>query len=94
MAVAAWLVWSSAGWKPVRPFLLQWLLNVLWTPLFFALHLLAPAFIEISLLWLAIIATIVSFWRVSRVAAALLVPYLVWVSFAGTLNFVIWRLNS
>ncbi len=98
MAVAAWLVWREGGWKvqgrALGLFLLQWLLNALWTPLFFGLHLPGLAFAEIILLWLAIAATLVSFWRVRQVAGILLVPYLAWVSFAAALNFTIWRLND
>lgn len=98
MAVAAWLVWREGGWKAqgrtLGLFLLQWLLNALWTPLFFGLHRPGLAFAEIILLWLAIAATLVSFWRVRQVAGILLVPYLAWVSFAAALNFTIWRLND
>lgn len=98
MAVAAWLVWREGGWKAqgrtLGLFLLQWLLNALWTPLFFGLHRPGLAFTEIILLWLAIAATLVSFWRVRQVAGVLLVPYLAWVSFAAALNFTIWRLND
>jgi benzodiazapine receptor len=97
MAVAAWLVWREGGWKAqgrtLGLFILQWFLNALWTPLFFGLHRPGIAFTEIILLWLAIAATLVSFWRVRKVAGVLLVPYLAWVSFAAALNFTIWRLN-
>jgi len=97
MAVAAWLVWREGGWKAqgrtLGLFLLQWLLNALWTPLFFVLHRPGIAFAEIVLLWLVLAATLVSFWRVRHVAGILLVPYLAWVSFAAALNFTIWRMN-
>ncbi|MEQ1948360.1 MAG: TspO/MBR family protein [Bryobacteraceae bacterium] len=97
MAVAAWLVWREGGWPAQGPalrlFLLQWLLNALWTPLFFAMHLPGPAFVEIVVFWLALAATLVSFLRVKKLAGLLLVPYLAWVSFAAFLNFTIWRLN-
>lgn len=97
MAVAAWLVWRHGGWSrqrwPLSLFLVQWLLNAIWTPMFFGMHMLGPAFAEILLLWLAIAATIVAFWRVSKPAAALLIPYLAWISFAAFLNFTIWQLN-
>jgi tryptophan-rich sensory protein len=98
MAVAAWLVWQHVGWgrqrKPLLIFLVQLALNALWTPLFFGLHRPGLAFAEIVLLWLAIVATLAAFSRVSRAAAWLLVPYLAWVSFAAALNFTLWRLNS
>lgn len=97
MAVAAWLVWRKGGWKAqgrtLGLFLLQWLLNALWTPLFFVLQRPGIAFAEIVLLWLVLAATLVSFWRVRQVAGILLVPYLAWVSFAAALNFTIWRMN-
>ncbi len=97
MAVAAWLVWREGGWKVQRQalglFLLQWLLNALWTPLFFGLHRTGLAFAEIVALWLVLAATVATFWRVRIPAGALLLPYLAWVSFAAFLNFTIWRLN-
>jgi tryptophan-rich sensory protein len=98
MAVAAWLVWRQGGWgkqrKPLLIFLAQLALNAAWTPLFFGLHNPGLALLDIALLWLAIVAMIAAFWRVHRIAAALLIPYLAWVSFATFLNFTIWRLNS
>ena len=97
MAVAAWLVWREGGWHRQRRalglFLAQWALNFLWTPLFFGLHRTGLAFAEILLLWLAIAATAVAFWRIRKTAGALLVPYLAWVSFAAVLNGVLWRMN-
>jgi tryptophan-rich sensory protein len=98
MAVAAWLVWRQGGFaaqrRPLMLFLVQLALNALWTPLFFGLHWIGLAFVEILLLWVAIVATIVAFRPVSRVAAWLLVPYLAWVSFASVLTFALWRLNG
>ncbi len=98
MAVAAWLVWRRGGfavhYRPLTWFLTQLALNAAWTPLFFGLHWPGVAFAEIVLLWLAIGATLVEFGRVNRIAAWLLAPYLVWVSFASGLNFVLWRLNA
>lgn len=97
MAVAAWLVWQRGGfvaqYRALAWFTVQLALNAAWTPLFFGLHLPAIAFGEMLLLWVAIAATLRAFWRVSRLAAWLLVPYLVWVSFAAALNFTLWRLN-
>lgn len=98
MALAAWLAWKSGGFTAQRRalalFLAQLVLNAAWTPLFFGMHLPGVAFAEILLLWLAIAATLLAFWPVSRVAAWLLVPYLAWVSFAAVLNGTLWRLNS
>lgn len=99
MGVSLYLVWSQGlGDGRVRiaiaAFALQLVLNVLWSFLFFAQQSPPAAFIEIMILWAAILATIVLFWRVSVVTGALLIPYLLWVSFAGVLNFFIWRLNA
>ncbi len=97
MAVAAWLVWRAGGWSAQRRvlllFLLQWLLNALWTPLFFGLHRPDLALVDILALWLALAATLLAFWRVRPAAGALLLPYLAWSSFAAVLNLALWRLN-
>ena len=97
MAVAVWLVWQRGGWKQQRKaltlYLVQWALNALWTPLFFGLQRPGLAFAGILFLLAAILATIAAFWRVKRTAAILLIPYVLWVSFAAVLNFTIWRLN-
>ena len=97
MAIAAWLVWRSGGFRAHRiafsVFFAQLVLNGLWSWLFFAWQLGAVAFADIVLLWLLIVATIVSFWRVRPVAGALLIPYLLWVSFAAGLNYALWQLN-
>ncbi len=97
MAVAAWLVWKQGGWraqsKPLGLFLAQWVLNAMWTPLFFGLHNAGLAFAEITVLWVTLAATLVAFWRVRKLAGVLLIPYLLWVSFAAALNFSIWQLN-
>ena len=98
MAIAAWQVWRRGGFvaqrMPLGRFLLQLLFNALWSPLFFGLHNPAFAFAEIVVLWLAIISTLLAFWKVQRSAGLLLVPYLAWVTFAAVLNFTLWRLNS
>jgi tryptophan-rich sensory protein len=98
MAVAAWRVWRRGGWReqrlPLTLYIIQLVLNALWTPLFFGLHLPGVAFGDIVLLWVAIVFTLVAFAKVDRLAAWLLTPYLAWVSFAAALNFSIWRLNA
>ena len=98
MAVAAWLVWCLGGWErqriPLALFVLQLTLNALWTPLFFGLHMPGLAFGEMCLLWLALVSTLVQFWRIRPLAGFMLIPYLGWVSFAAFLNFTIWQLNS
>lgn len=97
MAIAAWLVWRRAGWRagrlPLTLFGIQLGLNLLWSCLFFGLRSPGAALVDVVLLWVAILATIIAFARWSRLAALLLVPYLLWVGFAAILNFTIWRLN-
>ena len=97
MGIAAWLVWREGGFRAARAaltlFLVQLALNALWSWLFFAWHRGGLAFADIVLLWMAIIATLVAFWRIRPLAGALLVPYLLWVSFATALNYATWRLN-
>jgi benzodiazapine receptor len=98
MGIALYLVWIR-GWeqKDVRVamsiFGLQLVLNILWSFFFFGLQMPFAALIEIILLWIAIAITIFSFLRVSVPAAILLVPYIVWVSFAAYLNYGIYLLN-
>jgi tryptophan-rich sensory protein len=92
MAVAAWLVWQKQGFGlPLLLFAVQLVLNVLWSVLFFGRHQVAAALLDILLLWLAIAATTASFWRVQPLVGALLLPYLLWVSYAITLNWGIWQ---
>lgn len=78
---------------PMQLFLLQLLLNVAWSGLFFRLRSPGLAFGEIVVLWLAILVTTIEFWRAVPAAGWLFLPYLVWVSYATALNFAIWRLN-
>lgn len=97
MGVAAWLVWKDRGFAGARVALLlygvQLVLNAAWSWLFFGLQRPGLAFAEILLLWSAILATLIAFWRHRKLAGALLVPYLAWVSFATALNWAIWQLN-
>ncbi len=98
MGIAAGLVWGrgldAPGVRPaLRLFVLQLGLNVAWSFLFFGLRSPALGLLDIVLLWLAILATIVSFGRIAAAPAWLLAPYLAWVSFATVLNFSILRLN-
>ena len=98
MAVAAWLVWRRTGVKggrrPLGLFVWQLVLNAGWAWLFFGLRDPMPAFFELSALWFAVAATLAVFWKVSRPAGLLLVPYFLWTTFAAVLNFAIWRLNT
>jgi len=97
IAVSGWLVWRQAGFVgaalPLAVYGLQLVLNAAWTPLFFGLHRPDLGFVDIVLVWLSIVAAIVLFVPISVAAAVLLVPYLVWVTFATALNFAVWRLN-
>jgi len=97
MAVAAWLVWRGRGLQRTQGALGLWVaqlaLNLAWTGIFFGLEQPGWGLVEIAVLWLAIAATIVAFWRHSEPASWLLVPYLAWVTFATALNFELWRLN-
>ncbi|MDH4222125.1 MAG: tryptophan-rich sensory protein [candidate division Zixibacteria bacterium] len=98
MGVSAFLVWRKRIENPrvnlaLRFFIIQLVLNSLWSVLFFGLGSPLLGFIEIMLLWLFIVLTIVYFFRVSIIAGVLLLPYIFWVSFALVLNFSLWRLN-
>ncbi|MEL6914606.1 MAG: TspO/MBR family protein [Pseudomonadota bacterium] len=73
---------------------LQIALNTLWSPVFFGLKKLGPAMVALSFLWLAVVATAVSFAMLDWIAGALMAPYIVWVSYAGALNWWIWRNNA
>lgn len=97
MAIAAWLVWRIEGFWAARMalalFVVQLAVNALWSWLFFGWHRGALAFADVVLLWVLILATLAAFWRTSRAAGALLIPYLLWVSFAAALNYSVWQLN-
>ncbi|MGB8952544.1 MAG: TspO/MBR family protein [Candidatus Aminicenantales bacterium] len=98
MGISLFLVWqkgvgSPQGRMALVVFFCQLALNILWSLFFFHLHLPFLAFVEILVLWLAILVTIMSFYRISKLAAVLLFPYILWVSFAAILNFSLWRLN-
>ena len=98
MGVAAWLVWKRAGFAGARIalilFLAQLALNGVWSWIFFGLHKPGIAFAEILVLWGMILGTLIAFWQKSPPAGILLIPYLIWVSFAAALNFAIWQINK
>ncbi|MDD3421595.1 MAG: tryptophan-rich sensory protein [Methanocellales archaeon] len=99
MGVSLYLVWSSGAKTryvkiALTLFGIQLILNILWSIIFFGLKSPFYAFIEIAILWVAILLTIFKFFKISKTAAYLLIPYLLWVSFAAVLNFSIWVLNS
>jgi benzodiazapine receptor len=97
MGIAAWTVWRRRTRGGATPalflFAVQLILNSLWTYIFFGLQRPGAAFLEILALWIVLMAALVGFWRVRTVAGLLMLPYLLWVSFASALNFQIWRLN-
>jgi tryptophan-rich sensory protein len=99
MAAAAWRLWRRLGARPresrraLALFAVQLALNLSWTPVFFGMQRPDLALVVILFLWVAIAATIVAAWKACKTAAALLVPYLAWVTFATALNAAIWRLN-
>lgn len=97
MGISAWLVWRARGFAGAKNallvFVFQLAVNALWTWVFFVWRQGGLAFAEIVLLWVLIAATIGLFWPVSRLSAALLFPYLAWVSFASALTLSMWRLN-
>lgn len=97
MAIAAWRVWRSAAWtvvrKPLLLFGVQLALNLAWSIVFFKLQGIAASVAVIVLLELMLLTTIVAFSRIDRWASLLLMPYLLWVAFATTLDVAIWRLN-
>jgi tryptophan-rich sensory protein len=98
MAVAVWLVWRRGGFAtaaiPLTLFLVQLALNAAWSILFFGLRMPGLAFAEIVLLWFAILVTLIMFWRSNPIAGFLLVPYILWTTFAGALNLALWQLNA
>ena len=97
MAVSAWLIWLRGGIKAhiraFKVFIAQLVLNALWSWVFFAWHQGGWALLNVVLLWALIVATMISFYRIRPLAAYLLVPYLVWISFATILNYSLWQLN-
>ncbi|MFA6314856.1 MAG: TspO/MBR family protein [Candidatus Paceibacterota bacterium] len=99
MGIAAFLVWNKGlDRKDVRKALavfgLQLVLNAAWSIIFFGLHSPLWAFVDIAFMWFTIIWTMFLFYKISKPAMWLLLPYILWVSFAGYLNFMIWILNS
>lgn len=98
MGVAAFLIWKKGlARKDVKIalgiFAVQLVLNIAWTAIFFGLHNPFAAFIEIIFLWLMILATIITFVKIFRPTIWFLLPYILWVGFAGYLNYSIWNLN-
>lgn len=98
MGIAAFLIWKRGlDKKEVKIalgiFILQLILNTFWSIIFFGWQNPGGALIEIAFLWLAILASMIAFARISKPAMYLLLPYILWVSFASYLNYTIWLLN-
>jgi len=97
MGISFFIIWIKNDFPDFRFFLslfiLQLSLNTFWSIIFFGLKSPGFAFLEIIFLWLAILLCILYFYRVSKTASFLLIPYILWVSFAAVLNYNIWKLN-
>lgn len=94
VAVAGWLAWREGrSRRGTLLYLLQLTLNAAWPWFFFGERRIGWALVCVVVLWFAILGTIVAFWRVSRGAAVLMLPYLGWVGFALALNAALWRMN-
>ena len=99
IAIAGWMYWRARQRHPqgtlvIGLWVIQLALNAAWRGLFFGLHLIGPALIEILVLWIAILLVMIKGHRASPTASWLLAPYLAWVGFAAWLNFGLWRLNA
>lgn len=97
MAFAVWLVWRAVGFHQAKVavllFLAQLVVNALWSWLFFAWRFGTLALVDVIALWVLLTAALAAFWRIQRLAAVLLVPYLAWVTFAAALTLAVWQLN-
>lgn len=97
MGISFWLIWTSRSSEKkhaIGLFIVQLILNGIWSPIFFGARSIGNALLIIVLLWAAIALTIFVFQKISKPAAWLLVPYILWVSFAMVLNFSLWQLNK
>lgn len=97
MGIAAWLVWRERSAirqiTALTLFLVQLCANALWSWLFFAWHNGAFAFADVLILTALISATVIVFWRISRLAAVLMLPYIAWVCLASALTWSVWQSN-
>jgi translocator protein len=99
MGIALYLIWKAKAVTDTKRwaiiiFIVQFALNFLWSFIFFKEHQMGWAFVDIVILWIAILCTIIGFSKINKTAAWLLVPYISWVSFAAILNYTIWQMNS
>ena len=95
MGLAAWRAWKMVGLKSpaMAAYAIQLILNLGWSAIFFSLHQIGAALAEIVVLWLAILLTLILFWRADRLAGVLMLPYLAWTGFAAVLTHAFWQLN-
>lgn len=93
ISAAAARVGVTATGYAMAFYALQLALNTLWTPVFFGLRRMGAGMLVLGALWIAVLATLIAFWQIDRLAGLLFVPYLLWVTVAGALNWSVWRLN-
>ncbi|MBD3329887.1 tryptophan-rich sensory protein [Candidatus Dojkabacteria bacterium] len=101
MGISISLIWknrnnpskSEEAKSATTLFFIHLFLNAIWTPVFFGAKLVFPAFIIIVAIAVFIIVLMIKFWKINKIASYLLIPYLLWVSFASALNFAVWILN-
>ncbi len=98
MGIAAFLIWRKGLKKKgvknaLIIFLIQLVFNTLWSFLFFKFHSPFWALVDIAVLWALILLSLIKFWKINKAAGILLIPYLLWVSFASILNYFIYKLN-
>ncbi len=98
MGISLYLIWkqppNQERKKAITIFLMQFAINISWSFIFFNQHQILLALVDIIVMWLFILFTIIVFGKINKTAALLLVPYLLWVSFATILNLAIWNLNK
>ena len=95
IAVASWLAWRAAGWsRAIAIWGAGLVLNALWSDLMFRRQDISAALIDIACLWLAVGAFVVAAWHLDRRASILSIAYWLWVTFAGALNFAVWRMTG
>lgn len=99
MGISFYLIWKTKTSPDTKQwaiiiFVVQFGSNFIWSYIFFKEHLMGWAFVDIIILWIAILCTIIAFSKINKTAAWLLVPYISWVSFAAILNYTIWQMNA
>lgn len=96
MGVSSWMVWKEVGLAsvPMALYVVQLVLNGIWSPVFFGLKSIPSALATILALDLALVATIIAFWRVNPSAALLLLPYALWTAYATALTRSLYVRNA